>query len=162
MLQSLRACFQYDSVQFVDEDRFRHLLPALVAQLGAFPPQDALLLLAAEEEEDASLGSGTDATAGWRAQDSVYGRAAVDALVDMGVSSGSDALWTPFNHQVPSFGSPMASCISHAMSYPHACCVHGSSPAPRHYLPFLVPSRGKRNRHDCLPASHAQPVLAVA
>ncbi len=103
VLQSLRACFQYDSVQFVDEDRFRHILPALVAQLGAFPSEDALLLLAGEEGNASSVapGSGADATAGWRAQDSVFGRAAVDALVELGASCGSDALWTPFNHQVP-------------------------------------------------------------
>lgn len=128
VLQSLRACFQYDTMQFVDEDRFKRLLPALVAQLGAFPLQNALQLLAAEDQDassDLPTSSGTDSSAGWRSQDSVYGRAAVDALVDMGVSSGSDALWTPFNHQVPTFGSRLACCISHAVLYPSACSVYG-------------------------------------
>jgi len=91
-------------VQFLDEDRFKLLLPALVAQLGACPPQEALLALATEEDPSLvpTAGGTSDAAAArWEAQDNAYGRAAVATLVEMAVASGNDALWKPFNHQVP-------------------------------------------------------------
>lgn len=104
----MRACFQYDSVQFVDEDLFRRLLPALVAQLGAFPPPDVLPLLAANEDASLAPAGGTNGSAMWRAQDSAYGRAIVTALVELAVSCGSDTLWKPFNDKVAIFGSIMS------------------------------------------------------
>lgn len=104
----MRACFQYDSVQFVDEDLFRRLLPALVTQLAAFHPPDVLPLLAANEDASLAPAGGADGAAMWRAQDSAYGRAVVTALVELAVSCGSDTLWKPFNDEVSIFGSTMS------------------------------------------------------
>lgn len=101
-MHALHACFLYDAGRLVDEDLFRRLLPALVAQLSALPPPEVLPALAADA--GAQQSGAAEAAAGNSAEegggDHVYGRAAVDALVELAVCAGTDTLWKPLNYQV--------------------------------------------------------------
>jgi U3 small nucleolar RNA-associated protein 10 len=114
VLQSLHACFQYDSVSFLDEERFKQLLPPLVSQLSAEPPADVLPAL--NGELDATfMPAASSAGAAPGEQPHVYGQLAVATLVEMAVSSGSDAMWKPLSHQVQA-PSPKAksSAVAHS------------------------------------------------
>ena len=102
MLRALHACFLHGGGHAADEERFKRLLPPLVRQLSAAPPPEVLPALAADAPGEQQPTSVADAMPeGASEQDHVYGRAAVEALIEMAVSAGSDTLWKPLNHQVP-------------------------------------------------------------
>lgn len=104
VLQSMLACFQYDTVNFLDEERFKLLMPPLVSQLNAEPPAGLLPALAVELQSSALPVDETPPKApGAEAalqQQHAYARVAMAALIEMAVASGSDAVWKPLSHQV--------------------------------------------------------------
>jgi len=89
VIQSLHSCFLYDTVSFLDESRFHRLLPLLVSQLAAQPPQ-TLSPLFAVQQTPAADGPAADA----------FGDAVVSALVQMAITANNDSLWKTLNHQV--------------------------------------------------------------
>ena len=118
VLRALREALLHDAGgAFLTPPRFRRLLPALVAQLGAEPdlaghprlgpaleadlaataPEPALPALPAPPGgDDRDGGDAADGEQG----DHAYGRSAVAAVVQLAVAGGSDDLWKPLNHQV--------------------------------------------------------------
>ncbi|KAK9810295.1 hypothetical protein WJX72_008160 [[Myrmecia] bisecta] len=106
VVQALHKCFLYDTVGFLEEQRFHRLLPPLVAQLAAEAPADVSIRLASLAADDAA-GSSTARPAGTAGQGEqpagaadVFGDATVAALVQMAVTAGNDLLWKPLNYQV--------------------------------------------------------------
>ncbi|XP_026432640.1 uncharacterized protein At3g06530-like isoform X2 [Papaver somniferum] len=83
MVSSLHKCFVYDagSLQFLDATNFQTLLKPIVAQLVVEPPS--------------SLQEFPDAPSVEEVNDSL-----VACLGQMAVTSGSDLLWKPLNHEV--------------------------------------------------------------
>ncbi|RZC48060.1 hypothetical protein C5167_040997 [Papaver somniferum] len=83
MVSSLHKCFVYDagSLQFLDATNFQTLLKPIVAQLVVDPPS--------------SLQEFPDAPSVEEVNDSL-----VACLGQMAVTSGSDLLWKPLNHEV--------------------------------------------------------------
>ena len=92
MVKALHRCFLYDRQGFLDEAVFTRLLPPLVAQLAGELPQS----LAEREVPADELPEAQKAAEGL----DVMGQAAVDALVQMAITAGSDAMWKPLHHQV--------------------------------------------------------------
>lgn len=83
ILSSLHKCFLYDtgSLKFLDSSNFQVLLKPIVSQLGTEPPSSL------EQHQNIPLVNEVD-----------------DLLVacvgQMAVTSGSDLLWKPLNHEV--------------------------------------------------------------
>ena len=94
VVQSLRSCFLYDTVSFLDEVAFHRLLPLLVTQLAAQPPTSVSTLLVQQQADTAAA---TEAAA---ASADPFGDATVSALVQMAITVNNDALWKSLNHQV--------------------------------------------------------------
>lgn len=92
VVKALHKCFLYDRQGFVNEALFNRLLPLLVAQLAVELPDDVAQLEVAEAEQPTAESAeiGLDAMAA----------ATIAALVQMAVSTNSDALWKPLHHQV--------------------------------------------------------------
>eukprot|EP00798_Chlamydomonas_sp_ICE-L_P013554 gene13554-19425_t len=98
VVRALHRCFLYDSVTFLDQDRFERLLPALVSHLDIEPPAHLSKLLASQNSDkdlDASVKLGKH----YEHYDTM-GVAVVGCLAQMAVDANSDALWKPLNHQV--------------------------------------------------------------
>jgi U3 small nucleolar RNA-associated protein 10 len=95
IVRSLHRCFLYDSVAFLDQDRFNRLLHPLIAQLDAEPPVEVVPALTAQCG-DKELDACVETTASL----DMMGRAVVGCLAQMATSAGSDALWKPLNQQV--------------------------------------------------------------
>ena len=119
VLRALHRCFLYDTVSFLDEARFQRLLPPLIAQLGAEPPQQMLNAMAddvSSEVVPSGAANGKDDKAEQHADMDVMGRAAVGALVQMAVTAGSDAQWKPLHHQVRQRHLHLLGCTIYMLS----------------------------------------------
>lgn len=89
VVASLQRCFQHDSVDFLDAERFTRILPALTAQLDAEPP--AYL---AQQVSAACNSKGN------KPSSDPWGESVVSCLSAMALATGSDLQWKPLNHAV--------------------------------------------------------------
>jgi U3 small nucleolar RNA-associated protein 10 len=123
-IRALHRCFLYDSIGFLDTVRYDHIMPAVVQQLTASPPpsvfpslrQDSQYTGMSEEaalvygesvlalpsnsttgDNDDTISVNSDTTKGPL---HVYQRAAVAAVAQLAVTSGSDSAWKSLNHAV--------------------------------------------------------------
>jgi len=92
VVQALHKCLLFDQGGFLDQPLFNRLLTPLTAQLSFhFPPE-----VATRELDPVQLPGGVAAAEGL----DVFGRAAVEAVVQMAVSVRAEAMWKPLHHQV--------------------------------------------------------------
>lgn len=96
VVRSLHRCFLYDTVGFLDQDKFDRVLSPLVSQLESEPPAAALALMSAHYT-DVTLDSSVVFSKHFDFD--AYGKAAVACLTQLAVTAGNDAYWKPLNHQ---------------------------------------------------------------
>lgn len=97
VLRSLHLFFLHDTVEFLDQEKFDRLLPVLVAQLDAEPPEavlPSLELQCSDKALDASVIPGRHVSL------DIAGTAAVACVTQFAVTAGSDVFWKPLNHQL--------------------------------------------------------------
>ncbi|MEW5318749.1 MAG: hypothetical protein WDW38_009944 [Sanguina aurantia] len=95
VVAALRRCFQHDSVDFLDPERFARILPSLAAQLDAEPPASLAPACTA-----ACTPSNANASKPGQTVVDPWGDSVVGCLSAMALATGSDLQWKPLNHAV--------------------------------------------------------------